>query len=187
MSKIVAFFMGVFLLGVIFSGMAETGGGGMAATRLAAVVDDDDTTITVDDTSNFLSTDFIYIGDEQILYSSKDATHFYVAANGRGYNGVDPGTYAIDRMVYNPETNIINEALGVNISAVSANSGPFAIVMIPYKFFTHAIPNLIQMNFSFFQGDMAILGYLFLCCSVGFVITFAISMLYVASSFIKLF
>ena len=129
MSKIVAFFMGVFLLGVIFSGMAETGGGGMAATRLAAVVDDDDTTITVDDTSNFLSTDFIYIGDEQILYSSKDATHFYVPANGRGYNGVDPGTYAIDRMVYNPETKGIVLKPEINLSLTDE-----ACLKVDYQF-----------------------------------------------------
>jgi hypothetical protein len=184
MGKAISFFIGLFFLGMLFSGMAD-GNGGVVATKLTQAMGVGDTTIHVSSTNNYLSTDFVYIGDEQILYSGKTSTTFTGCT--RGYNNTTATVHTLNAKVYNQEANIVNTALGINISAVTANSGLFGIAQIPIKFFTHALPNMIQMNFAFFQGDMAILGYLFMACSAGFVIALAMGFLWVAAGIIKIF
>lgn len=186
MSKAIAFFLGLFILGIIFTGFANSGGGAVATTLVMPLSKTGDT-VVVDSTENFLDSDVITIGTEQIYYDSKDDTHFYVDATGRGYNGSKAGAWDAGRVVYNQETSIINEALGTNISAVSANNGWSAVVTIPLDFFRHTVPNMVKMDFPFLQGDMAIIGYLFLACSVGLIISLAMAMLWVAAGIIKLF
>jgi hypothetical protein len=65
------------------------------------------------------------------------------------------------------------------------NNGLNSIWLIPYDFFK-SLPKLLSMQFSFLTGDMAIVGYMFLACSIGLVITVAMSMLWVAAGVIKI-
>lgn len=172
-------------MGTILSGSVSNGGG-VLVTVLTSNLSATGTTITVRSTENFLDTDYITIGQEKILYSSKDSTHFYVATGGRGYDGTTESAHLINEKVYTPEATILNESMNVNVKAVAANSGAFAIVQIPLYFFIHVIPNLVTFNFAFLQGDAAIIGYLFMACAAGFVISFGLSMLWVAAGLVKL-
>lgn len=56
---------------------------GAADTELTAGVDRDDTTLAVKDTSAFPASGHVYIGNETIAYSSKDATNFLSCARGK--------------------------------------------------------------------------------------------------------
>jgi hypothetical protein len=194
MGKMIAFFAGIFILGIVFSGMSGSGSSSMASTYITQNVSPSDTTIYVADTTGFLDEDNIYIGNEQILYTSLGSDSFgdylNVPSNGRGYNGTDATAHVItpnnDPAVYNESSDIINESLGVNLSDVVGNNGVNAIWLIPWRFFSHALPAMLTMQFSFFSGDMAIVGYMFLACSIGLVITVAMSMLWVAAGVIKI-
>ncbi len=184
MGKMTAFFLGLFILGMLFTGLGE-GNGGIVATKLTSAMGIGDTTVNVTSTTNFLDTDYIYIGDEKILYAGTTATTFTGCT--RGVSGTTAVAHANSSMVYNAESNIMNSALNMNITAVTANSGLFGVIQIPWKFLTYSLPNLVQMNFSFFQGDMAILGYMFMACACGFAVSLALAFLYVAAGIIKIF
>lgn len=194
MSKLVAFMLLIFLLGITLTGMADSGGGALA-TSLTANLTDSATTINVVSTENFLSQDYIFIENEQILYASKTATTFEGCT--RGANDTDAVPHnakknaqgvSVYPMAYNSPANIINTALNANISAIAANSGWFAIVTVPVKFFT-SIPNIIASigNSPFLQGDMAIVGWVFLICFAGIMVSIAMGMLWVAANIIKIF
>lgn len=175
----------LFLFGTLLSGSVSNGGG-VLITVLTSNLSATGLTVTVRSTENFLDTDYITIGSEKILYSSKDATHFYVSTGGRGQDGTTDAAHLINEKVYSPEATILNEALNVNPAAVKSNTGAFAVIQIPFTFLTHTLPNLVTMNFSFFQGDAAIIGYIFMICAAGFVLSLALSMLWVAAGVVKL-
>jgi len=193
MGKMITFFMGVFILGLLFSGFSGAGSDTLTATYITQNVTETDTKIYVQSTDGLLSEDVIYIGNEQIEYTSlgSDAGGDFlgVPSDGRGYNGTIATAHIItandDPMVYNDNSNIINQDLNANISVVMGNNGFNSIWLIPYHFFI-SLPKLISMQFSFFTGDMAIVGYMFLACSCGLVITLALSMLWVAAGVIKI-
>ena len=193
MGKMIAFFMGVFILGTLFSGFSGSGSNNMTSTYITQNITPTDTKIYVASTDGFLTEDYIYVGNEQIVYTSlgsdSGGDYFGIPADGRGYNGTQAVAHVIttndDPMVYNDNTNIINQALSANISVVMGNNGLNSIWLIPFNFFKN-LPKLISMQFSFFTGDMAIVGYMFLACSCGLVITLALSMLWVAAGVIKI-
>ena len=193
MGKMIAFFMGVFILGTLFSGFSGSGSNNMTSTYITQSISATDTKIYVASTDGLLSEDVIYIGNEQIAYTSlgtdSGGDYLNVPSSGRGYNGTQPVAHIItvndDPMVYNDNTNIINQDLNANISVVMGNNGLNSIWLIPYDFFK-SLPKLLSMQFSFLTGDMAIVGYMFLACSIGLVITVAMSMLWVAAGVIKI-
>lgn len=193
MSKLVAFLLGIFLLGIIFTGSASSGAGSVA-TRLTANVAVDDEIINVESTENFLDKDIIFIGNEKIKYSSKTDTTFEDCA--RGYDGTKMATHnaklneqddLVYPIVYNQETNIINTALNANITVIATDSGWWSIITVPYQFFI-SIPSIMTSIRSspFLQGDMAIVGYIFLICCAGIMISIAMGMMYVAASIVKM-
>src|SRR5487761_2659366 len=93
MSKLFAFFFFMFAGATILCGIGE-GTAGIATTYLTNTVSTNSTILSVNNTADFPDgPDYIWVGDEEILYVSKNATHFYVYDDGstpvigRGYNG----------------------------------------------------------------------------------------------------
>lgn len=188
MQKMVAFWMGIFIIGLIFSGSANSGGG-IVSTKITANVTSTDNVIHVVSTENYLANDFVMLENEQIYYSGKTATTFTGCI--RGYGGTTAATHTIvdawnPPIVYNQEANVINASLNANISAVAATSGWFSVISVPFTFFK-SLPNLFNFDQPWFQGDMAIVAYMFLACAVGMIISLAFAMLWVATGIIKLF
>jgi hypothetical protein len=191
MQKSIAFWVAVFILGLVFTGSANSGGG-IASTHISATVTIAETDhIHVDSTENFLTTDFIMLENEQIAYTGKTTTTFTGLTRAYGgttaaihvYNALTPYTAPT---VYNQEANVINASLNANITAVAATSGWFSVVSVPFTFFK-SLPNLFNFDQPWFQGDMALVGYLFLAFSIGMIISLAFGMLWVATGIIKLF
>jgi hypothetical protein len=180
--KAVSFFLIVFIVGVIFSG-AMSSGGGFVVTSLSAPLTSVATSITVSSTASFLDSDYLYIGGEKVLYATKDATHFLGVTRGVSGTAV---AHSLGDRVYTEQATILNEVLQINPTAVRTNSGLSGIIQIPIRFFTHALPNLVAMDFDFFKGDMAYVGYIFMACSFGLVISLAMGMLWMAAGVIKL-
>ncbi|MFA5937425.1 MAG: hypothetical protein WC822_06145 [Candidatus Paceibacterota bacterium] len=188
MAKLIAFFLGVFFFGTVFSGIAANGGG-VLSTRLTTAMDATTNIVRVSSTTNFMDTDYITIDNEQMLYSSINATAFLGVT--RGVNNTTAAVHSLTTStglttrVYNQESSLINSFMNVNITAVATNSGWFTVLLVPW-YFLRQLPNLVTMNFPFLQGDMALVGYLFVICAIGLLITFAMSMLWVAAGVIKI-
>lgn len=64
---------------------------------LAGAITETDETLTVDDTDNFREHGSVYIGEEMITYTSKDATHLYGCT--RGCFGTDAAVHADNAVV----------------------------------------------------------------------------------------
>lgn len=174
MAKLIAFFLVMFIGASIFSAIIE-GGGGIATTRLTAAIDDDDTTIPVESTDQFLSSDYIVIGNEEIFYTGKTAVTFTGAT--RGYHDTVPTYHADDSLAMTEDSSAVNNALGFNVMAEADKSGAGAILTVPVNFFTKTIPNIIQMNWAFLDGQMAIVAYFFFAMAAGLIITLGIAIL----------
>lgn len=177
MSKLITFFLFLFIGSAILSAIME-GGGGIQTTELTAVVDDDDTILTVTTTTGFLGTDYIIIGTEKILYDWTDGTHFGRVANPctRGYDGTTATAHAIGAMVMTADASAVNNALGFNIAATADSMGAWSAITIPFYFLTKTLPRIVMMNFSFLGGQLAIIGWFFFAAGAGLIITLALSL-----------
>jgi len=182
MAKLVSFFAFMFIGAAILTGIME-GGGGIATTALANDIDDTITTLHVQSTTMFLPADFVIIGEERILYTSDNATAFIGCT--RGHSGTTAVAHSAGDHVYTAETSVVNNALGFNIAATTATVGVFSVLLIPVYFFTRTLPQLILWNWSFLDGELAILAYFFFAISIGFVVSLAIAMLQVAQGILR--
>lgn len=173
MSKLITFFMFMFIGATILSAVME-GGGGVVSTPLTASIDNDDTTLSVTSTSNFLDEDYVYIGDEKIYYTGTTTNSFTGCT--RGYDGSNAVAHGAGSMVYTKGASTLNNALDFDVATTADSMGVWATITIPYYFLTKSLPNIIAMNFSFLTGDMAIIGLLFFAMGTGLIITIAISL-----------
>lgn len=174
MSKLIAFFiLGMLFMGVFGAIMA--GGGGPATTRLTDTITATDTTIPVVSTSGFLSVDSIMIGNERILYSSKDATNFYVATNGRGYMSTIADAHTELDNVHSSSAGIMNKMAGYNLGVITEATGAWALVTLPFALLK-MMANAIWIDFTFLGTDLAFISYIWIALAIGFVFTVALSM-----------
>lgn len=173
MSKLITAFLILFIAASILTGVME-GGGGMASAAITVAVDEDDTTFTVTSTDGFLAADYFIIGTEKVLYTGTTATTFTGCT--RGHGGTDAESHAIGDIIYTADAGTVNYAFGFNVGAIADSMGAWTVITVPFYFFTRTLPRLVMWNFSFFEGDMAILAYFFFATGAGFVISMALAL-----------
>lgn len=172
MAKAIAFMLLVYLFVAIGVGIIA-GGGGVAATDLTVAVDDDDVTLQVTSTSNFLSADYIELGNEKVFYTGTTDTTFTGCT--RGYDGTTAASHVVGTMVYTTSASVINSAMGFNVAATVDSMGLWSIVTIPFYFFVRTLPNLMLMPYQLFTGDLVIVAIIMVCIQAAVVIVLAIS------------
>ena len=173
MSKLITFFLFLFVGCSILSAVME-GGGGIVTTELSDDITASSTTIPVVSTRDFLDADYIILEQEEILYSGKTDTSFTGCT--RGYNGTTATAHAEGTLAMTEGASTLNNALGFNIAATADSMGLWATVTIPFYFLTRTLPNIVMMNWSFLQGDLAIIGWFFFAAGAGLVITLALQL-----------
>lgn len=173
MSKLIAFFMFLFVGCTILSAIME-GGGGVVSTQLTSTIDSDDTTLSVTSTADFEDDGNVMIGSEKIAYTSKTSTTF--AGCTRGEDETTARAHASGAMVYTEEASIVNNAMGFDVAATADSMGWWAVVTLPLKFMTTTLPNIIVMNYSFLTGELGIIGWFFFAMGIGLVITIALQL-----------
>ena len=120
MSKLVTFFL-VMLVGSSILGAIMKGGGGIVAEALTVDVTASGAILTMASTTDYLSQDYVVIGEEKILYTGKTSTTLTGAT--RGYDGTGAVPHYDGDMVYTADASAINNALGFNIAAVQDTMG----------------------------------------------------------------
>lgn len=173
MAKLITFFMFFFIGCTILSSIME-GGGGIVSVPLGVAVDDDDVVLTVSNTDDFLSADYVYVGKEKILYANKTGTTFTGCT--RGYGGTTATSHAADSMVYTSGASAINDALGFSVAATADTMGWWAVITVPFYFLTKTLPHAVMMNYSFLTGTLGIVGYFLMAVAIGLVIVFALTL-----------
>lgn len=172
MSKALAFML-LLYFGLALCVGILAGGGGYAATSLTVGVDGDDVVLPVGSTSGFLSTDYIEIGSEKVLYTGVTATTF--TGCSRGYDGTTAGSYPIGTAVYTTSASVVNSALGFNIAATVDSMGLWSIVTVPFNFVTKTVPQMLLMPYMLFRGNLVIFAVVLVLIQIAIVITIAMS------------
>ena len=172
MAKAIAFML------LLYFGMALAigilaGGGGYAATSLTEAVDEDDATLQVISTDGFLSTDYIELKDEKVLYTGTTATTFTGCT--RGYNGSTAIVHAEGVMVYTTSASTVNNAMGFNIAATVDSMGMWSIITVPWNFVTKTVPRMLMMPYQLFVGDLVIFAVILVIIQMAIVITIGMS------------
>ena len=173
MTKLVTYFL-VMLVGCSILGAIMKGGGGLVAAPLDGDITATDTTLTVDSTTDYLTQDYVIIGEEKILYTGLTSTTF--TGCSRGYDGTDAVAHLDGALVYTADASSINNALGFNIAAVQDTMGWWGTITIPFRFLFQTLPRIARMNMSFLSGSLAIIGWIWFAMVGGFFITLALSL-----------
>lgn len=156
-------------------GAIMKGGGGIEATSLTSDITADAVILPVVGTTDYLSSDYVIIGGEKVLYTGKTAVSFTGCT--RGHDGTEAEPHLEGAMVYTADAAAINNALGFNIAAEQDSMGWWATITIPFKFFATTIPRIVRMNMSFLSGNLAIIGWFWFALAAGFIITLALSLM----------
>lgn len=163
----VAIFIMYFICAVV-SAIAE-GGGGINTTDLTANESADDATLNVTSTTGFLNADYVWIGNEKILYTGKTGTTFTGCT--RGYDDTTAVSHASGSYVYSEASNVMNAAMGFNLAELSSAQGIMAIPTMVWQFLTVSVPRVIIWDFGFLkEGFMQYIRYALLCLSIGFIV-----------------
>lgn len=173
MSKLITFFL-VMLIGMSILAAVMAGGGGIVSTVLADNITADATTLSVDSTRDFLSQDYIVVGEERILYSGKTAVSFTGCT--RGYDGTEAESHSDGDNVYTADASSVNNAMGFNIAAVSDSMGWWGTITIPFRFLFTTIPNVVRIVLSLFSGSLGIISWIWFAMCAGLIITIALSL-----------
>lgn len=144
----------IVFIGTSFLAAIVQGGGGIVSTYLTEDVAADATVIPVATTSLFNDTDIIRLGNEKIMYNSKNATAFMVYE--RGYDDTKAEAFEAGRRIYSTEAGILNDAMGYNVGVSIETGGAWGVVMVPINFFTNTLPHLIVLNSNLFKEGSAL-------------------------------
>jgi len=150
------------------------GGGGVLAVELGQALDEDDTTITVASTTDYKSTDYVYIDNEKILYTGKTSTTFTGCT--RGVDGTEAESHDARAMVYTTGASVVNDSLGFNVMAEADSYGWWAAIAIPWKLLTTTLPHIVVMNYSFLTGTLGIIGYFLMAMAAGLILVIVLQL-----------
>jgi hypothetical protein len=139
----------IVFIGTSFLAAIMQGGGGIVSTILTQDISANATVIPVYGTALFNSQDIIRLGNEEIMYSSKNATAFFVYE--RGYDDTTAEAFEAGRRVYSTEAGVLNDAMGYNLGVSIETGGMWGLVMLPINFFLHTLPHLAVLNANLFK------------------------------------
>lgn len=172
MHKLLVTFLFVFIGCSILAAIMQ-GGGGVVSTTLTADISANSTSIPVESTALFNSQDIIRIGNEKVLYSSKNATAFNV--HTRGYGDTTAEAYEAGKYVYSTEAGVLNDALGFNLGVTIETGGTLGMIQLPLNFFTKTVPHLIVLNANLFsQPELQFIAIFWFGAGIALLVTLAI-------------
>lgn len=169
-------FIGTSLLASVMQG-----GGGIVSTVLTEDVTANSTVIPVYSTELFNGTDIVRLGNEKIMYTSKNATAFMVYE--RGYDGTVAEAFEAGRRVYSTEAGVLNDAMGYNLGVSIETGGMWGLVMLPINFFIHTLPHLAVLNANLFKTpELAIIAIFWYGFGIALIVILAIQIAPIAVS-----
>ena len=178
--KLLITFLIVFVVASILGAIMQ-GGGGVVSTVLADDISANATYIPAESTSLFANKDIIIIGNEKMLYSSKDSTGFNIQT--RGYDSTTPTAHIAGRRIYTQESNVLNNALGFNLAVEVESGGMIAVIMLPITFFTTTLPHLITLNVNFLKiPELSIIAIFWMVAGIALLVVLAIQIAPIAVS-----
>jgi hypothetical protein len=158
----------VFAVCSFFAAIMQ-GGGGIVSTILTEDVSANATVLPVYSTELFNDQDIIRLGNEKILYSSTNATAFFVYE--RGYDDTVAEAFEAGRRVYSTEAGALNDAMGYNYGVSIETGGMWGLVMLPINFVIHTLPHWAVLNANLFKTPaLSIIGILWYVAGIALIV-----------------
>ena len=174
------FMLWMFFIVSIAGNMAASGQSGVTTTRLtASITATEATSIAVTSTVGFPSAGSIVIDDEQILYGSKNNTHFLGTAFNpivRGAGGTDASIHTNGTAARTKESYALNAGIDYKIARLADSAGVLGYIAAPVRLLD-LILTFFKLPLEFLGTDMAILAYIWMVVAVGMVIGFVVAMI----------
>ena len=163
-------------------------------TELTEAISTTDLVIPVVDgtTEQWPDSAHFWIGDEYTKYASKTAATFVVDEGDRGltYGSIItiPATHASGSLVKAPEADLLNVMMGYSTIVITTNIGDLAGMIIEDPaFFLKAIWKMVIWDYSFLEGEIGVVKFLFLYpVSAGFILTAAMTIAQFVKYMLKL-
>ena len=163
MSRQMVFFLFTFIWGSVFAAMMA-GGNALATAQVTTSMTDDVATATVDSTTDFATSGYLYVDNEIIQYSGTTATTF--TGLTRGQDKTDATSHPAGTRVYSEVGGIVNQMASFNVVETLADDGfvkgGFRMVVTLPLALVSDITKMIMWDFSFLDGHGAWVKYLLL-------------------------
>lgn len=173
------FMMWMFVITSIAGNIAASGQSGITTTRLTNNITATETdSIPVASTSGFPDAGIILIGDEQITYPDKDATHFLDTTFNditRGGAGSEAVTHDVNASVRTKESYMLNASMDYKIARITDSAGALAFLTMPVLLLD-LVWTFFKLPLEFLGTDLAILTYIWMIVAVGMIVGFVVSL-----------
>ncbi|MDD4985206.1 MAG: hypothetical protein PHQ43_05370, partial [Dehalococcoidales bacterium] len=173
------FMMWMFVIVSISGNIAASGQSGITTTRLTSTITDTETaSIPVASTAGFPDSGIIVIGDEQISYPDKDATHFLDTTFNpiiRGSGDTEAVAHAENASVRTKESYIINASLDYKIARITDSAGVLSYIAMPFLLLD-LVFTFFKLPLEFFGTDLAVLSYIWMVVAVGMIFGFVVTL-----------
>ena len=173
------FMMWMFVIVSIAGNVAASGQSGITATRLTDNITATETdSIEVASTAGFPNSGIIIIGDEQITYPDKDATHFLDTTFNdivRGSADTEAVAHDVNASVRTKESYMLNASIDYKIARITDSAGALAFIAVPFMLLD-LILTFFKLPLEFLGTDLAILTYIWMVVAVGMIVGFVVSL-----------
>jgi hypothetical protein len=173
------FMIWMFIITSIAGNIAASGQSGITATRLTAAISDTESdSIPVASTGGFPNAGIIIIGDEQITYPDKDATHFLDTTYNdiiRGSTSTDAVAHSSGATVRTKESYLLNASIDYKIARITDSAGAVAYIAMPFLLLDLVL-TFFKLPLEFLGTDLAVLAYLWMVVAVGMIVGFVVSL-----------
>ena len=188
MGRWVAFFVFVFICGNLVAGAVDTQAV-YAVTRLDSSISESDVTVTVDETTNFPSSGYIYIGTELIAYTGKTSTTFTGCA--RGYTDPQTGksteaaSHGDDSKTMSIVAKTMSGVGAINLVTSGVTFGSLAAYVITGTAISD-IAKTLTWDYPWFQGNMVYARLPLFALSAGFLWALGLVFLTIAQGILRI-
>jgi hypothetical protein len=141
--------------------------------------DSEVTSISVASTKGFPDAGIILIGDEQLTYPRKDATHFLGTAVVnpiiRGSGSTTAVTHAVNDAVRTKESWILNASIDYKIARLVDSAGAMGFIAAPVRLFDLLL-TFFKLPLDFLGTDLAVLSYVWMVVAIGMIVGFIVTL-----------
>lgn len=173
------FMIWMFVVVSIAGNIAASGQSGITTTRLSsAITATESDSIEVASTVGFPDSGIIVIGDEQIAYPDKDATHFLDTTFNdimRGSADTEAVAHAAQASVRTKESYLLNASIDYKIARITDSAGALAFISMPFLLLD-LILTFFRLPLDFLGTDLAILTYIWMVVAVGMIVGFVVAL-----------
>ena len=169
----------MFVIVSIAGNIAASGQVGITTTRLTeAVTITESDSIPAASTVGFPDSGIILIGDEQIAYPDKDATHFLDTTFNdiiRGSEDTTEAYHLVNASVRTKESYMLNASIDYKIARITDSAGALAFIAMPFLLLD-LVATFFILPLDFLGTDLAILTYIWMIVAVGMIVGFVVAL-----------